>query len=94
MTFLQYVAKDLLAKHGQELTDVAVVFPNKRASIFLNQALYEEVGHPIWSPTYLTISDLFRNHTDLKVADNILLTFKLYNVYCDLVQTDESLDHF
>lgn len=94
MTFLQYVAKDLLAKHGQELTDVAVVFPNKRASIFLNQALYEEVGHPIWSPTYLTISDLFRNHTDLNVADNILLTFKLYNVYCDLVQTDESLDHF
>lgn len=94
MTFLQYVAKDLLAKHGHELTDVAVVFPNKRASIFLNQALYEEAGHPIWSPTYLTISDLFRNHTDLQVPDNILLTFKLYNVYCDLVQTDESLDHF
>lgn len=46
MTFLQYVAKDLLAKHGHELTDVAVVFPNKRASIFLNRALYEEAGHP------------------------------------------------
>lgn len=94
MTFLQYVAKDLLTKHGHELTDVAVVFPNKRASIFLNQALYEEAGHPIWSPTYLTISDLFRNHTDLQVPDSILLTFKLYNVYCDLVQTDETLDHF
>ncbi len=94
MTFLQYVAKDLLAKHGQELTDVAVVFPNKRASIFLNQALYEEAGHPIWSPTYLTISDLFRNHADLQVPDTILLTFKLYNVYCNVVQTDETLDHF
>lgn len=94
MTFLQYVAKDLLAKHGHELTDVAVVFPNKRASIFLNQALYEEAGHPIWSPTYLTISDLFRNHTDQQVPDSILLIFKLYNVYCDLAKTDETLDHF
>ena len=28
------------------------------------------------------------------MPDNILLTFKLYNVYCDLVQTDETLDHF
>lgn len=94
MTFLQYVAKDLLAKHGHELTDVAVVFPNKRASIFLNRALYEEAGHPVWSPAYLTISDLFRKHSELQVPDNILLTFKLYNVYCDLVQTDETLDHF
>ena len=94
MTFLQYVAKDLLAKHGNELADVAVVFPNKRASIFLNKALYEEAGHPVWSPAYLTISDLFRNHSDLQVPDNILLTFKLYNVYCDLLQTDETLDHF
>lgn len=94
MTFLQYVAKDLLAKHGNELADVAVVFPNKRASIFLNKALYEEAGHPVWSPAYLTISDLFRNHSDLQVPDNISLTFKLYNVYCDLVQTDETLDHF
>ena len=93
MTFLQYVAKDLLAKHDNELADVAVVFPNKRASIFLNKALYEEAGHPVWSPVYLTISDLFRNHSDLQVPDNILLTFKLYNVYCDLLQTDETLDH-
>lgn len=43
MTFLQAVAKDILAKHGVSgLSDVAVVFPNKRASLFLNQALYEQ----------------------------------------------------
>lgn len=44
-TFLQNVAKDILAKHGAEnLADIAVVFPNKRASLFLNQALYEETA--------------------------------------------------
>ena len=47
-TFLQNVAKDILAKHGVDnLADIAVVFPNKRASLFLNQALYEETGHAV-----------------------------------------------
>ena len=65
-TFLQNVAKDILAKHGGDnLADIAVVFPNKRASLFLNQALYEETGHAVWSPSYFTISDLFRSHSSL-----------------------------
>ncbi len=94
-TFLQNVAKDILAKHGGEnLADIAVVFPNKRASLFLNQALYEETGHTVWSPSYFTISDLFRNHSSLAVADQIDLVFRLYKAYVKLTGSDEPLDHF
>ena len=50
-TFLQNVAKDILAKHGGDnLADIAVVFTNNRASLFLNQALYDATGHAVWSP--------------------------------------------
>lgn len=94
MTFLQYVAKDILAKHPEGLSDIAVVFPNKRASLFLNQALYEEAGHALWSPSYITISDLFARHSQLRVPDQILLIFKLYNVFCELTGSNEPLDHF
>lgn len=38
-TFLEYVAEDLLRKHGSDLSRVAVVFPNKRASLFLSEHL-------------------------------------------------------
>ena len=94
-TFLQYVAKDIIAKHGGEnLADIAVVFPNKRASIFLNQALFEEAGHAVWSPSYITISDLFRHHSDLKVPDQIELIFRLYREYVKLTGSTEPLDHF
>ena len=31
-SFLKYVAQDLIAKFGQDLSRVAVVFPNKRCS--------------------------------------------------------------
>lgn len=37
--FLKEVAKDLLNKYGVDMTDVAVVFPNKRAALFLNNEL-------------------------------------------------------
>lgn len=94
-TFLQYVAKDIIAKHGMEnLADIAVVFPNKRASLFLNQALFEEAGHAVWSPSYITISDLFRQHSDLKVPDQIELIFRLYREYMKLTGSQEPLDHF
>ena len=94
-TFLQYVAKDIIAKHGGEnLADIAVVFPNKRAALFLNQALFEEAGHAVWSPSYITISDLFRRHSDLKVPDQIELIFRLYREYVKLTGSDEPLDHF
>lgn len=93
--FLQYVAKDMLAKHGASgLTDVAVIFPNKRASLFLNQALYEEAGHPVWSPAYFTISELFRRHSSLIVPDQMTLVFRLYNIFVQETGVGEPLDHF
>ena len=68
-SFLTYVAQDIIQKYGNNLSDIAIVFPNKRASLFLNEQLARLVSHPLWSPTYITISDLFRQHTTLKVGD-------------------------
>ena len=38
-SFLEHVASDLLARFGTDLSRVAVVFPNKRASLFFNDHL-------------------------------------------------------
>lgn len=93
-TFLEYVAKDLITKFGTDLSNVAVVFPNKRASLFLDEYLAKESQQPIWSPTYITISDLFRAKSSLCVADPIKLVCELYKSFTHLTQTDETLDHF
>lgn len=83
-SFLTYVAKDIIQKYGNNLSDIAIVFPNKRASLFLNEQLARLVSHPLWSPTYITISDLFRQHTTLKVGDPIKLV-------CDLHKSSSSV---
>ena len=62
-TFLEYVAEDIIQKYGTNLSRTAVVFPNKRAALFLNEHLVRLAGKPIWSPAYITISELFRRHT-------------------------------
>ena len=80
-SFLEHVAADLLSRYGTNLSRVAVVFPNKRASLFLNEHLARLAGQPLWSPAYITISDLFRSHSDLKVADPILLVCELHKCF-------------
>ena len=93
-SFLEHVAEDLLSRYGTNLSRVAVVFPNKRASLFLNEHLARLAGKPIWSPAYITISDLFRSHSQLQVADPILLICELHRVFLACTGTDEPLDHF
>lgn len=104
-TFLDHVANDILKKYCTEtssnkgerersLSRIAVVFPNKRASLFLNDALARNAGRPLWSPSYITISELFRQHSKLQVADNIKLVCDLYKVYSRITGYDKGLDQF
>ena len=93
-SFLEFVAEDIIRKYGTDLSRTAIVFPNKRASLFLNDALFRLVGKPLWSPAYITISDLFRRHSERRVADPIKLVCDLYRSYTEVTGFDETLDHF
>ena len=93
-SFLEYVAADLLQKYGTNLSRIAVVFPNKRAALFLNEHLARLADRPLWSPAYITISDLFRSHSQRQVADPIQLVCELHQCFTECTGIDETLDHF
>ena len=93
-TFLEYVAADIINKYGTSLSRTAVVFPNKRASLFMNEHLARLAGRPLWSPAYITISDLFRQHSPLTVGDPIKLICDLHKSFTACTGIDETLDHF
>ena len=92
--FLELVADDLLQRIGPDLSHTAVIFPNKRASLFFNEYLLPADSRPVWSPRYLTISELFLSLTDKRVADPIDTVCRLYQHYTRLTGSDESLDFF
>lgn len=93
-TFLQIVAKDLYSKYGQDLSRVAVVFPNKRAGLFFNEHLAAETNQPLWSPAYLSISELLQSLSTLRLADPVRLICELYAIFGRETKSDESLDDF
>lgn len=93
-TFLKQVAHDLYNKTEGNFTKVAIVFPNKRASLFFNEYLAQESDRPIWSPTYVSISELFRQSSDLSIADPIKLVCDLYKVFQKATGNKETLDDF
>lgn len=93
-TFLEYVAEDIIKKYGTDLSRIAVVFPNKRAALFLNEHLARIAGRPVWCPTYITISDLFRLHSDVKAGDSIKLICDIHKSFVECTGINETLDHF
>ena len=94
MTFLNNVAQDILKTYGTDLHNVTVVFPNKRAALFLNKALSQLNGAPLWSPRYATISELFCIMSPLQLADRIKLVCMLHKSYSRVTAKDESLEQF
>ena len=70
--FLQHVAQDLRA-HFADLSRVVVVFPNRRAGLFLNDYLVDDAPDdtPLWAPRYVTISELFRELSDVTLNDAV-----------------------
>lgn len=93
-TFLQIVAKHLYSKHGNDLSRIAIVFPNKRAGLFFNEHLAAESDLPLWSPAYLSISELLQSLSMLRLADPVKLICELYTIFGQETKSEESLDEF
>lgn len=93
-TFLQEVAHDLYQKTGGDFSHVAVVFPNKRASLFFNEHLVQESERPLWSPSYISISELFRQNSPWQTGDPIKLICDLYKIFRQVTGSTEPLDDF
>ena len=93
--FLKIVAEDIYNRFNGKLEDVAVVFPNKRASLFFSEYLLaKNNGKAMWSPRYMTIGELFQQNSKLTVGDQILLVSKLYKEYVRPRRTDESIEDY
>ena len=93
-SFLKLVAADLYKHTEGNLAHTAVVFPNNRAGLFFNEYLAQESDSPIWSPAYVSISELFRSLSPWEVGDPVKLVCELYKIFRRETQSTETLDDF
>ncbi len=94
MDFLEKVAYRIRERHGDEMERQTVVLPSRRAGLWLSRSLAKLGDKPVWSPSMLTVSELFRSFTDLTPADQDTQIFGLYNVYRRLYGEEMSFDDF
>lgn len=95
--FLKLVADSLRSKFdNKEMSRTIVIFPNKRASLFLNNYLLKEGETMLWAPTYMSISEFFLSLTkQLHLADPIETICRLYKIFVqEIPESKETLDHF
>ncbi|MEG2066810.1 MAG: PD-(D/E)XK nuclease family protein [Tannerellaceae bacterium] len=92
--FLYQVATLFFEEYGAEVSRLAFVFPNRRTGLFFQKYLAEVAAEPIFSPTILTINDLFVRLSGKQTADRISMLFKLYEIYAAQSGTSDTFDEF
>lgn len=92
--FLAKVSQNLLDTFGNNLSQVTVVIPGKRARLFMNQYLAQQSDKPVWAPRYQTIDELFLELSHFKKAEQIETVCLLYKIYSQLTDNPQPLDEF
>ncbi|ALJ01150.1 PD-(D/E)XK nuclease family protein [Rufibacter tibetensis] len=92
--FLQEIANTLYRDYKGCFHQLQLVFPNRRAGQFLLKHLANGSQTPTWAPQVLSMGEFLEQSSDLKRADNLLLCFKLYPIYQQLMPGNESFDQF
>jgi ATP-dependent helicase/nuclease subunit B len=80
-TFTGFVARHLLSEHGSELDRMTVVFPNRRAGLYLRQELAAKAGKTIWMPQILSIEEAFSSWSGYHQADPLSIVFDLMEIH-------------
>lgn len=92
--FLYQVASLFYEKWEAEVSRLAFVFPNRRTGLFFQKYLSEVADTPLFSPTILTINDLFIQLSGKQSADRISMLFILYDIYIRQSGSTETFDEF
>lgn len=83
-SFLDKLAQVLIDNHIQQFTDTVVVLPNKRAKVFLVEALRKKIENNVFSPKIISIEDFVQDIAGIRAIDSITLLFEFYEVYRNL----------
>ncbi|HUH26262.1 MAG TPA: hypothetical protein VLY87_06515, partial [Flavobacterium sp.] len=80
-TFLDTLVSQIINDCGFDYSNITVVLPNKRARLFLLEALKFQSTETFFAPEIISIEELISNISEVDVLSNIELLFEFYEVY-------------
>ncbi len=80
-SFLQELAAHVLEKYQDQLDELVLVLPSRRARIFLIEAFKEKSKGASWLPIIRSMEDFIGEISELSTPDQLDLIFEFYTVY-------------
>ncbi|MGV1011339.1 MAG: PD-(D/E)XK nuclease family protein [Flavobacterium sp.] len=88
-TFLQQIAKVILNEYSDKLSDTIIILPNRRAKVFLVDALKQQATKTIFSPEIISIEDFVQDLAGIRSIDSVELLFEFYAIYLEITEKDK-----
>ncbi|GGF20000.1 PD-(D/E)XK nuclease family protein [Flavobacterium limi] len=85
-SFLEKIAATILQDYAERLFEITIVLPNKRAKVFLIEALRKQTVKTILSPEIVSIEDFVQEVAAIRSVDPIELLFEFYEVYLSITE--------
>ena len=85
-TFLDKIAQVIGRDYLDNLADVTIVLPNKRAKIFLVEAIKKQIKTNVFSPKIISVEDFVQEISGIRSIDSIELLFEFYEVYLSITE--------
>ena len=79
--FLDKTADYLINDIDENISDVCVVLPNRRASLFLKKYISNKINKAVWSPEIFSIEDFICKLSGYRIIDRISLLFEFYETH-------------
>ncbi len=87
-TFVEELAARLYEKYGDDISNLTILFPSRRARLFFSEALLTVASRPLWAPKFVSIDDLMSQISPLRSADRLRLVVELYKIYSEFHKED------
>ncbi len=79
--FITQLAEQLVRRYSEKMNEVCVVLPNRRARVFLKDALQQAIDKPIWMPEVFGMEDFMTRLSGKTIPSSFNLLFELFQVW-------------
>jgi hypothetical protein len=94
-SFLNKLAQKLAQDFPETLSELIIILPNKRAKVFLLEALKKAINQTIIAPEIKSIEEFIEEVATVRPVDTITVLFEFYQVYTAIEQDKkEPFDEF
>lgn len=94
-SFLHKLVKQLYSSYGEDISELCIVLPNRRAGLFLKTHFAQQIKTTFWAPEIYATEDFVALLSELEIIDSTTLLFELYETVKSVKKSkDETFDEF